>query len=111
MEDEPGQARRAALQRTANDRVDEHHGVFPARSWRYDAASAPLFKSRFDQLIVEAAKKFDVDAALVSAVIKAESDFNPRATSRVGAQGLGGLTTVKRGGVHGPSLVVVPEPQ
>ena len=63
-------------------------GVFPRRSWRYSEASAPLFKSKFDKTIVEAAKKFDVDAALVSAVIKAESDFNPHELSNKGARGL-----------------------
>jgi hypothetical protein len=70
--------------------VEEHekHGVFPARSWHYSATSGPIFKSRFDPAIVEAAKKFDVDAALVSAVIKAESDFNPRELSNKGARGL-----------------------
>ncbi len=63
-------------------------GVFPKRSWRYDKSSKPLFKSRFDKLIDEAARHFDVDAALVSAVIKAESDFNPREISNKGARGL-----------------------
>src|SRR3954454_8253010 len=47
--------------------VEEHHGVFPERSWRYSDASTPLFQTKFNATIVEAAKKFDVDAALVSA--------------------------------------------
>jgi membrane-bound lytic murein transglycosylase B len=70
--------------------VEEHRrqGVFPSRSWRYNATSGPIFRTKFDATIVEAAKKFDVDAALVSAVIKAESDFNPRETSNKGARGL-----------------------
>lgn len=63
-------------------------GVFPRRSWRYDDSSKPLFKTRFDKLIDEAARHFDVDAALVSAVIKAESDYNPREISIKGARGL-----------------------
>jgi hypothetical protein len=63
-------------------------GVLPKQSWRYDASRGPIFRSKFDQTIVEAAKKFDVDAALVSAVIKAESDFNPREVSNKGARGL-----------------------
>ena len=66
----------------------EHEGIFPKRSWRYDETRGPIFKTKFDKLIVEAAKKFDVDAALVSAVIKAESDFNPREVSNKGARGL-----------------------
>ena len=63
-------------------------GVFPKRSWRYDQSSKPLFKTKFDKLIDEAARHFDVDAALVSAVIKAESDYNPREISNKGARGL-----------------------
>lgn len=76
-------------------------GVFPKRSWRYDTASKPLFKTKFDQLIDEAAKKFDVDAGLVSAVIKAESDYNPREVSNKGARGLMQLmpSTAERFGV------------
>jgi membrane-bound lytic murein transglycosylase B len=63
-------------------------GVFPKRSWRYAEQRKPLFNSRFDKLIVEAARHFDVDAALLSAVIKAESDYNPRDVSHKGARGL-----------------------
>jgi membrane-bound lytic murein transglycosylase B len=76
-------------------------GVFPKLSWRYDATRGPIFRSKFDQTIIEAAKKFDVDAALVSAVIKAESDFNPREVSNKGARGLMQLmpSTAERFGV------------
>jgi len=76
-------------------------GVFPRRSWRFNEASKPLFKSKYDSVIVEAAKKFDVDAALVSAVIKAESDFNAHEMSNKGARGLMQLmpATAQRFGV------------
>ncbi len=63
-------------------------GIFPKRSWHYDAARGPIFRSKYDKMIIEAAKLFDVDAALISAVIKAESDFNPREISNKGARGL-----------------------
>jgi soluble lytic murein transglycosylase-like protein len=81
--------------------VEAHTGVFPNRSWRYNDASGPIFNSRYDKTIVEASKKFDVDAALVSAVIKAESDFNPREMSNKGARGLMQLmpATARRFGV------------
>ncbi len=69
-------------------RAVEQGGIFPHRSWRYHDESGPIFRSKFDKTIVEAARKFDVDAALVSAVIKAESDFNPREVSNKGARGL-----------------------
>jgi membrane-bound lytic murein transglycosylase B len=63
-------------------------GVFPKRSWKYSDDSPPLWQSKYNDIIIKAAKKFDVDAALVSAVIKAESDYNPRETSHKGARGL-----------------------
>lgn len=76
-------------------------GVFPRRSWRFHERSGPIFRSKFDKTILEAARKFDVDAALVSAVIKAESDFNPREMSNKGARGLMQLmpATAQRFGV------------
>ncbi len=81
--------------------VEKDGGIFPTRSWRYDDKRGPIFKSKFDKLIVEASKKFDVDAALVSAVIKAESDFNARELSDKGARGLMQLmpSTAERFGV------------
>jgi len=44
--------------------------------------------SRYDSSIARAAEKYRVDAALVKAIIKAESNFDHRAVSPVGAQGL-----------------------
>jgi hypothetical protein len=71
------------------------------RAWRFDEGRKPLFESEYTELIIAAAKKFDVDAALVSAVIKAESDYNPKVVSHKGAQGLMQLmpATAKRFGV------------
>jgi hypothetical protein len=82
-------------------KIVEEGGVFPTRSWKYTDESKPLFKSKYNEIIVEAAKRFDVDAALVSAVIKAESDYNPRIVSNKGARGLMQLmpATAKRFGV------------
>jgi soluble lytic murein transglycosylase-like protein len=76
-------------------------GIFPKRSWCYDAAHGPIFRSKYDKLIIEAARRFDVDAALISSVIKAESDFNPREVSNKGARGLMQLmpATAERFGV------------
>jgi soluble lytic murein transglycosylase-like protein len=82
-------------------KIVEQGGVFPQRSWRYSEHSRPLFSSAYNEIIIEAASKFDVDAALVSAVIKAESDYNPRIVSNKGARGLMQLmpATAKRFGV------------
>jgi len=44
--------------------------------------------TKYDQLIAKTAEKYQVDSALVKAVIKAESNFNHQAVSRVGARGL-----------------------
>ena len=43
---------------------------------------------KFDELISDASRKYDVDSRLLKAMIKAESDFDPRAISRKGAMGL-----------------------
>ncbi len=52
-----------------------------------------LFSSKidirqYDKMIAEAASKFNLDVALIKAVIKAESNFNHQAVSRAGAKGL-----------------------
>lgn len=42
----------------------------------------------FDNHIRKAAEKYDISYSLLKAIIKAESDFNPRAVSKKGALGL-----------------------
>jgi hypothetical protein len=42
----------------------------------------------YDELISELSNKYQVDFALVKAIIRAESGFNPQAISRKGAKGL-----------------------
>jgi hypothetical protein len=58
----------------------------------YDLAYRPerkaLFETPWNALIEREAKRQDVDAALVSAIIRAESNGNPRSVSRKGARGL-----------------------
>ena len=44
--------------------------------------------TRYDQLIKEISRRHDMDPALVKAVIKTESDFDPQAVSKKGARGL-----------------------
>lgn len=53
-------------------------------NWR----TTPLFAGRYESEIKKAAEEHDVDPALVRAVIHAESAFNEKALSPVGAQGL-----------------------
>lgn len=82
-------------------KIVEEEGIFPKRSWHYDESRGPITKSKFDKIMIQAARKFDVDVALVSAVIQAESDFNPREISNKGARGLMQLmpATAERFGV------------
>lgn len=44
--------------------------------------------SAYDSMIMNAARRYQVSANLVKAVMKAESGFNPTALSSAGAQGL-----------------------
>jgi len=64
--------------------------------------SAPLSISQIQPAIREMAKKYQLDHKLITAMIRAESNFNPYAISPKGAQGLMQLMpeTVQRLQVH-----------
>lgn len=74
------------------------------RRGRSKSKSTPPAHDGYDWLIERAANAYDVDPALVKAVIAAESNFNPKATSRAGAQGLMQLMpgTARSVGVQNP---------
>ena len=52
------------------------------------AGSAALARAPFAQLFAQAGAKYGVDPALLAAVARAESGYDPRAVSGAGAQGL-----------------------
>ena len=83
------------------EEVVQSGGEIPARSWGFSESRVPMFHSKYDALIIAAARKWNVDATLVSAVIKAESDYQPNIVSHKGARGLMQLMpgTAKRFGV------------
>lgn len=67
-------------------------------------ASISSDNSTINEAVETASRKYGIDKALIMAVIKQESDFNPNATSSAGAQGLMQLMpeTAKEVGVTDP---------
>jgi soluble lytic murein transglycosylase-like protein len=61
----------------------------PAPTKEASIKEAPIKDAtHFDSLISEFSKKYELDFALIKAIIRAESGFNPFAISRKGAKGL-----------------------
>jgi len=60
----------------------------PAYDLSYRDGRRPLFHTSYDALIDAEARRYNVDASLVSALIRAESNYQPYAVSRKGARGL-----------------------
>ncbi len=61
------------------------------RQWRTPpepASTITIDTSIYDEHIEEAAGRYGLDPTLIKAVMKVESNFNPRAVSRKGARGL-----------------------
>jgi len=82
----------------------EPAGKSAANSGKDDAAAAAPAQSSYGEIIARAAEKYSLPAALLRAVAKAESGFNPRACSSAGAMGLMQLmpSTAREVGVDNP---------
>lgn len=80
----------ARYKRIIRSRETEPGYRFPstARPAGLALASAPLRASAYDGLVRQAARAYQMDEALVRAVIHTESAFNPSAVSAKGASGL-----------------------
>ncbi len=59
-----------------------------AYKYRVPAFSADTNPAQYRRFIDEAARRHGISKALLKAIIKVESDYNPRAISRKGAKGL-----------------------
>lgn len=72
------------------ERVGAEYTLLSVRKgWSYRPQPLSEYqRNRYDSLILATASRFDVEPALVKAVIHAESLFDRHAVSRVGAQGL-----------------------
>ncbi|MBN3451411.1 phage tail tape measure protein [Clostridium botulinum] len=70
----------------------------------YSRATASNYSGKYASYINEAASKYGVSAALIAAIIKQESDFNPNDRSGAGAMGLMQLMpeTARELGVNNP---------
>jgi soluble lytic murein transglycosylase-like protein len=88
-----------------SDRYDVRNlGCYGTCRKGVDWQSTPLLPRHFDVEIRAASEVFEIDAALVRAIVHAESWFEPQAVSHAGAQGLMQLmpATQQRFGVANP---------
>lgn len=78
VRDDPAYRSKAAAERGSCERCD----IVPARD------RDPSRYSRYDDYIYEAAELYQIPPALIRAVIKVESDYDPRVVSSMNARGL-----------------------
>ncbi len=104
---ELGRVERIVDDEVVVDTVRVEPELFPSEGpfdLSFSAERRALFGTEYDAIIEKAAREYDIDAALVSALIRAESNYQPRAVSRKGARGLMQLmpATARRLSVRSP---------
>ncbi|MCB1198903.1 MAG: lytic transglycosylase domain-containing protein [Deltaproteobacteria bacterium] len=83
--DTPPQGEKYSVKKTRDTYVVSHTpGASQQSSWRV----TPQYPSKYHQYIRTAALKHGVSSRLIHSIIKVESDYDPNAISRKGAQGL-----------------------
>ncbi len=71
----------------SNIKSDRRYTLY-IRNSKNSSQTVTRYIQDFDGIIKQASARFGIEACLIKAVIKAESDFNHRAVSGKGAQGL-----------------------
>lgn len=78
-----------ALLQQVSQQISQSQPQWNPRKWRAWAYRPSRGRpTEFAALIEQAARRYNLDPLVVQAVVKAESNFNPRAVSSAGAQGL-----------------------
>ena len=73
----------------SNIRSSRHYKLYMSRDSKKEPKTIPARNaSKYDEFIMLASNLFQVDRFLIKAIIRAESDFDHRAVSSKGAQGL-----------------------
>jgi hypothetical protein len=60
----------------------------PSKEYAFDGAAEMIREFAYSDLVVSLSKKHNMDWKMIAAVMAVESNFNPRAVSHKGAQGL-----------------------
>jgi soluble lytic murein transglycosylase-like protein len=71
-----------------NTPVSSNYRLYIKEYPKNQGSTTAYVTDRYDHLIAEAAQTYEVPFPLLKAIIKAESNFDPKAVSRVGASGL-----------------------
>ncbi|SPD73583.1 Transglycosylase SLT domain protein [uncultured Desulfobacterium sp.] len=72
----------------SNIKSNKHYEVFLTEKSRAYLVTGNMWTNKYDDIIHHVSRLFQVESGLIKAIIKAESNFDHRALSKKGAQGL-----------------------